>query len=149
MLGIGWGIVAVAVLMAYGSGFRVVMMRGFDAFGKAAVVAWPGQTSEQAGGERAGRVVRIEKVDRDNIRLEATMVKSLSLESTRWFPVTYGSEFEVKALFFYKRRIGICLANSGFQRSRVAARVTFDMPLQVEKVLRLMEVSLPWCTVPY
>jgi hypothetical protein len=66
-----------------------------------------------------------------------------------WFPVTYGSEFEVKALFFYKRRIGISLANSGFQRSQVAARVTFDMPLQVEKVLRLMEVSLPWCTVPY
>ena len=30
MLGIVWGIVAVAVLMAYGSGFRVVMSRGFD-----------------------------------------------------------------------------------------------------------------------
>jgi putative ABC transport system permease protein len=90
MLGIVWGIVAVAVLMAYGSGFRVVMVRGFDAFGKAAVVAWPGQTSEQAGGERAGRVVRIEKEDRDNIRLEATMVKSLSLETTRWYPITYG-----------------------------------------------------------
>ena len=90
MLGIVWGIVAVAVLMAYGTGFRVVMMHGFDAFGKAAVVAWPGQTSEQAGGERAGRVVRIEKEDRDNILLEATMVKSLSLESTRWRPITYG-----------------------------------------------------------
>jgi len=89
MLGIVWGIVAVAVLMAYGTGFRVVMARGFDAFGKAAVVAWPGQTSEQAGGERAGRVVRIEKEDRDNIALEATMVKSLSLESTRWRPITY------------------------------------------------------------
>ena len=90
MLGIVGGIVAVAVLMAYGTGFRVVMMRGFDAFGKSAVVAWPGQTSEQAGGERAGRVVRIEKEDRDNVRLEATMVKSLSLESTRWRPITYG-----------------------------------------------------------
>jgi hypothetical protein len=66
-----------------------------------------------------------------------------------WFPVTYGSEFEVKALFFYKRRIGISLSNSGFQRAQVAARVTFDMPLQLEKVLRLMEVSLPWGTVPF
>ena len=45
MLGIVWGIVAVAVLTAYGSGFRVVMIRGFDAFGKTAVVCWPGQTS--------------------------------------------------------------------------------------------------------
>ncbi len=55
MLGIVWGIVAVSVLMAYGSGFRAVLVRAFDAFGKSAVVAWPGQTSEQAGGSaRAG-----------------------------------------------------------------------------------------------
>ena len=33
--------------------------------------------------------VRIEKEDRDNIRLEATMVKSLSLETVRWLPITY------------------------------------------------------------
>ena len=32
----------------------------FDAFGRSAVaIAWPGQTSEQAGGERAGRRVRL------------------------------------------------------------------------------------------
>jgi len=42
MLGIVWGIVAVTVLMAYGSGFRGALVRGFDAFGKSAVVAWPG-----------------------------------------------------------------------------------------------------------
>ena len=41
----------------------------------------------------AGRVVRIEKEDRDNIRLEATMVKSLSLESTRWRPISYGERW--------------------------------------------------------
>ena len=54
MLGIVWGIVAVTVLLAYGSGFRAILTHAFDAFGKSAVVAWPGQTSEQAGGERAG-----------------------------------------------------------------------------------------------
>ena len=45
MLGIVWGIVAVAVLMSYGRGFRAMLIRGFDAFGKSAVVCWPGQTS--------------------------------------------------------------------------------------------------------
>jgi putative ABC transport system permease protein len=55
MLGIVWGIVAVTVLMAYGSGFRGALVRGFEAFGRSAVVCWPGQTSEQAGGERARR----------------------------------------------------------------------------------------------
>ena len=54
MLGITWGIVAVALLMSYGGGFRTALVRGFNAFGSSAVVAWPGQTSEQAGGERAG-----------------------------------------------------------------------------------------------
>jgi putative ABC transport system permease protein len=90
MLGIVWGIVAVAVLMAYGTGFRVVMVRGFDAFGKTAVVAWPGQTSEQAGGERAGRRVRFEKADRDAIEAEATLVSAISMETVRWLPIAYG-----------------------------------------------------------
>ena len=58
MLGIVWGIVAVTLLIAYGDGFRFALVRGFDAFGKSAVVVWPGQTSEQAGGERAGRPVK-------------------------------------------------------------------------------------------
>jgi putative ABC transport system permease protein len=90
MLGIVWGIVAVAVLMAYGSGFRALMLRGFDAFGKSVVVVWPGQTSEQAGGERAGRRVRVEKEDKEQILAEATMVKTVSLESVRWRPISYG-----------------------------------------------------------
>jgi putative ABC transport system permease protein len=93
MLGIVWGIVAVTVLMAYGSGFRAALVRGFDAFGKSAVVAWPGQTSEQAGGERAGRSIRFEKEDMDAVRAEATMVKLTSLETVRWLPISYGDRF--------------------------------------------------------
>jgi putative ABC transport system permease protein len=91
MLGIVWGIVAVAVLMSYGRGFRAMLLRGFDAFGKSAVVCWPGQTSAQAGGERAGRRVVFEKADRDQIRAEASLVKSLSLETVRTLPMAYGS----------------------------------------------------------
>jgi putative ABC transport system permease protein len=50
LLGIVWGIVAVTMLIAYGTGFRTVLMRSFEAFGKSAVIVWPGQTSEHAGG---------------------------------------------------------------------------------------------------
>ena len=91
MLGIVWGIVAVAVLTAYGQGFRALMLRGFDAFGKSAVVCFPGQTSAQAGGERAGRKVVFEKEDKELIRAEATMVKALSLETMRTRPIAYGA----------------------------------------------------------
>jgi putative ABC transport system permease protein len=90
MLGIVWGIVAVTVLMAYGSGFRRILTTAFMAFGRSAVVAWPGQTSEQAGGERAGRPVRFEKADRDAIESEATLVKHISMETVQWRQITYG-----------------------------------------------------------
>ena len=89
MLGIVWGIVAVTVLLAYGSGFRGVLTHAFDAFGRSAVVAWPGQTSEQAGGERAGRRVRFEKADRDTILAEASLVKSISMETVQWRQIAY------------------------------------------------------------
>ena len=90
MLGIVWGVVAVSVLLAYGSGFRDVLVRSFEAFGKSAVVCWPGQTSEQAGGERAGRRVRFEKADLEAIRQEANLVRLVSLETVRWLAVSYG-----------------------------------------------------------
>jgi putative ABC transport system permease protein len=90
MLGIVWGIVAVTVLIAYGSGFRRILNTAFNAFGKSAVVAWPGQTSEQAGGERAGRRVRFEKADRDAIEAEASLVKQISMETVQWRQITYG-----------------------------------------------------------
>jgi putative ABC transport system permease protein len=98
MLGIVWGIMAVAVLMAYGNGFRAALVRGFDAFGRSAVVAWPGQTSEQAGGERAGRPIRLEKADLDAVLAEATLVKQASLETVRWLPISYGDRMSNTAI---------------------------------------------------
>ena len=55
MLGIVWGIAAVTLLIAYGSGFRAVLVTAFNSFGKTTVIAWPQQTSQQAGGQRAGK----------------------------------------------------------------------------------------------
>jgi putative ABC transport system permease protein len=98
MLGIIWGIVAVVVLIAYGNGFRGVLVHAFDAFGKSAVVCWPGQTSEQAGGERAGRRVRFEKEDMDLIGDQASLVKHVSLETVRWLGISYGDRFANTAI---------------------------------------------------
>ena len=43
MLGIGWGIVAVVLLMAYGNGFHNALMYGFNrAFSNGVVVIWGG-----------------------------------------------------------------------------------------------------------
>jgi putative ABC transport system permease protein len=98
MAGIVWGIVAVTLLIAYGSGFRAVLVHGFDAFGKSAVVCWPGQTSEQAGGQRAGKKVRFEQADLDKVKQEATLVKNVCLESVKWLSVTYGDRLANTAI---------------------------------------------------
>ena len=60
-----------------------------------------------------------------------------------WFPVIYGAEFELKAVFFYKRKIGIALTNRGFQRTDVRTRISFDQPLLLDLVLRPGEIPLP------
>jgi len=98
MLGIVWGIVAVTVLIAYGNGFRAVLVRGFEIFGKSAVVCWPGQTSEQAGGERAGKRVVFERQDLELVLQEATLVRQASLETVRWLPIAYGDRLANTAI---------------------------------------------------
>ena len=90
MLGIVWGIAAVALLIAYGSSLRSVVVAAFNAFGKGAVICWPAQTSEQAGGERAGKHVVFEKADVEDIRQEAPLVKTICMETVRWLPISYG-----------------------------------------------------------
>jgi putative ABC transport system permease protein len=90
MLGIVWGIVAVTLLIAYGGGFRSVLVASFEKFGKSVVIAWPGQTSEQPGGERAGRVVRFEQADVEFIKATAPLVKQACLETVKWTDISYG-----------------------------------------------------------
>jgi putative ABC transport system permease protein len=98
MLGIVWGIVSVTVLIAYGNGFRSVLVSGFDAFGKSAVVCWPGQTSEQAGGQRAGKKIRFEEEDLGLVLTEAGLVKDASLETVNWLSINYGDRMSNTAI---------------------------------------------------
>ncbi|HKA01004.1 MAG TPA: hypothetical protein VKE70_31040 [Candidatus Solibacter sp.] len=42
-----------------------------------------------------------------------------------WFPVSYGGEFEVRAVFFYKRKISVSMSNTDFRRTRVNSSVTY------------------------
>jgi len=98
MLGIVWGIAAVALLIAYGNSFRSVIAAAFDAFGKGAIIAWPAQTSEQAGGQRAGKQVRFEKQDVELVQQEASLIKSICMETVRWLPISYGDRIGQTAI---------------------------------------------------
>ena len=57
-----------------------------------------------------------------------------------WFPVSYGGEFMLKVVFFYKRNIAVAVKNSDFQRTVVSTRLTFDDALQIIQPLKLPEI---------
>jgi len=42
-----------------------------------------------------------------------------------WFPVSYGGEFDVRAVFFYRRKISISLANSDFRKTDVSSKIAY------------------------
>src|SRR6202023_3874913 len=90
MLGIVWGITTVTLLIAYGSSFRKILVSGFDAFGKSAVICWPQQTSEQPGGQRAGKKVVFEQADVDIVKETAPLVKHVCLETVHRPGISYG-----------------------------------------------------------
>jgi len=90
MLGIVWGIATVTLLIAYGNSFRSILVGGFDAFGKSVVIVWPQQTSEQPGGQRAGKKVVLEQADIDMIKANAALVKYACLETVRRPGIGYG-----------------------------------------------------------
>src|SRR5438105_11497402 len=90
MLGIVWGIATVTLLIAYGNSFRSVLVNGFDAFGKSVVIGWPGQTSEQPGGQRAGKKVVLEQADVDMVKANAPLVKHACLETVKRPGIAYG-----------------------------------------------------------
>ena len=91
MLGISWGIVSVVVLLAYGEGFNQAIQRGFQgAFGDGVSIVFGGQTSMQAGGERAGKPIRFRLSDLEMLD-EMPLIKYWSPEYMRDLPVSWGT----------------------------------------------------------
>ena len=91
MLGISWGIVSVVMLLAYGEGFNQALLRGFQgAFSDGVTILFPGQTSMQAGGERAGRPIRLRLADAEAVG-ELPIVKAWSPEFMQEVTVAWGT----------------------------------------------------------
>ena len=71
MLGMAWGIATVVLLLAYGAGFERAFRAIFAQWGTTIIGVFPGRTSQQAGGEKAGADVRLKQEDVD--LLQATV----------------------------------------------------------------------------
>ena len=91
MLGIAWGILTVTSLMAYGNGFERALFFGFsNAFSNGVAVIYGGQTSMQAGGERAGKRVFLKEADIEPLR-QLGLIKYASPEIFETLPLTFGT----------------------------------------------------------
>jgi putative ABC transport system permease protein len=77
--------------LAYGQGLGGSVLHAFLNMGNNVIVLWPGQTSMQASGQRAGKKVNYEYEDVEAIRDEAPIVRAVRAEIDRDFGFKLGT----------------------------------------------------------
>ncbi len=80
MAGIAWGITSIVLIVAMGDGFKAGQRTNMKQLGENIVILFGGRTELQAGGERAGRRIRLNYSDVENIRRECWLVDKVAAE---------------------------------------------------------------------
>ncbi len=83
MVGMAWGIATVVLLLAYGAGFSHAVEMIFAQFGTNIIGTFPGRTSEQAGGDKAGVKVRFTEDDIDRLASSVPGIAHISPNVTK------------------------------------------------------------------
>jgi putative ABC transport system permease protein len=131
MLGMAWGIATVVMLLAYGDGFGRACANIFANFGTKLVIVVPDRTAMQAGGQKAGALVRFTQDDVETLSTNLPQITHITPEvskqasiqyDTRVFtwPVSgnYPNVFDVRALKLGQGRF--YNPEDEIQRARVA-----------------------------
>ncbi|HKF22618.1 MAG TPA: ABC transporter permease [Candidatus Angelobacter sp.] len=82
MLGMAWGIATVVLLLAYGAGFGRAIHNIFANFGIQMMGIFPGRSSMQAGGMKAGVQTRFTLDDLQHIQDAVPLVRHISPEAS-------------------------------------------------------------------
>ncbi|RZU39199.1 ABC transporter permease [Edaphobacter modestus] len=82
IVGMAWGIATVVLLLAYGAGFGRAFEAIFAQWGTHMIGVFPGTTSEQAGGAKAGIKVRFKQDDVE--RIQETVPGILHVSPMLW-----------------------------------------------------------------
>jgi len=91
MAGMAWGIATVVLLLAYGNGFGRAIENIFESFGATAVGIFPGRTSQQAGGNKAGVEIRFTNDDIELLRNNVPLCKHVVRMSQKSSSVQNGN----------------------------------------------------------
>ena len=88
VVGMAWGIATVVLLLAYGAGFGRAIEAIFAQFGTQLIGIFPGRTSEQAGGTKAGVQVRFTQEDVDRLWMMVPNLQHISPMISKDVPVS-------------------------------------------------------------
>jgi putative ABC transport system permease protein len=80
MLGMAWGIATVVLLLAYGAGFGRAVEVIFANWGTRIIGVFPGRTSQQAGGQKAGTQIKFTIDDLERVTAAAPLVNRITPE---------------------------------------------------------------------
>jgi len=108
MLGMAWGIATVVLLLAYGTGFERGLWIAFRSWGTNLIFVFPGRTSLQAGGTKAGAEVKLTTNDLDYIQNEVPLLKRISPEVSKQSTAAYGTRsgsYSVSGVYPYYSRM--------------------------------------------
>jgi len=92
MMGIVWGLTTVVLLLGYGESVADGVLTAFIGIGNNVIMVWQGQTSMQAGGQRAGKRIHFKYDDLQAIRDEAPLVRLVSGEWDDPIAYKYGDK---------------------------------------------------------
>ena len=108
MLGMAWGIATVVLLLAYGAGFERGLWVAFRSWGTNLVFIFPGRTSMQAGGTKAGTQVKLTVNDLDYLQAEVPLLKRISPEAFKQSTVAFGTRsgsYGISGVYPYYQRM--------------------------------------------
>ncbi|MBV9479604.1 MAG: ABC transporter permease [Acidobacteria bacterium] len=89
MLGMAWGIATVVMLLAYGDGFGQACTNIFANFGTKLVIVVPDRTGMQAGGQKAGVLVRFTQDDVQTLTTNLPQITQITPEVSKQASVQY------------------------------------------------------------
>jgi putative ABC transport system permease protein len=92
VLAIAWGTLSIVLLLSFGEGLKRSFGKGTRGMGEGIAVVWPGATTRAYMGLPSGRPIPLKEEDPDLLRARIPEIALLSVEFSRWAPVTVGTK---------------------------------------------------------
>jgi putative ABC transport system permease protein len=92
VLAIAWGTLSIVLLLSFGEGLKRSFAKGTRGMGEGIAVVWPGATTRAYMGLPSGRPIPLKEEDPDLLRARIPEIALLSVEFSRWTPVTVGTK---------------------------------------------------------